>query len=380
MQQRALPRAADGGKTLREVPLTYLNMRVKNALKVFIGFVPAFATFALTKDWWLLAYFGAFIWFGITGLRNILQSVLGGGGIKRSPLLRWNEYVSWERITDSLLYTGFSVPLLDYVVKTVILDRAFGVTTATSPIVLYSVMAWRTASIFRATMPFEGFQRAPFSGTSSGASSPSPSRSSSTRSSRHSRSGGRSGSGRSSPEMGRRHLQIGLRLRGRSHRGHGGPGHEPADALPRLRGQADPVVRYLRPPGIVASRIGRARNARIPGPTHRGDRRRSPRPGEGDHHQCPRPFLFLDVPAARQGLLCAVSSGTCPRRSAGSWFVPNRSCRGNGRYARCSWTVWSEANSPGHSRSISTDPGNTSTPCKSSCRANCPKSRKGESG
>ncbi|MEN6486749.1 MAG: hypothetical protein ABFD98_17875 [Syntrophobacteraceae bacterium] len=121
--------------------LDYLNSFFRNALKVFIGFVPAFATFALTKDWWLLAYFGAFIWFGITGLRNILQSVLGAGGVRRSPLLRWNSYVNWDRISDSLLYTGFSVPLLDYLVKTVILDRIFGVNTSTSPVMLYTVMA-----------------------------------------------------------------------------------------------------------------------------------------------------------------------------------------------------------------------------------------------
>jgi len=119
----------------------YLNTSLKNGLKVLIGFIPAFLTFALTKDWWLLAYFGAFIWFAITGLRIILQSVLGGGGIRRSPLLRMDDYVSWERLADSLLYTGFSVPLLDYVVKTLILDRSFGITTATSPIALYSAMA-----------------------------------------------------------------------------------------------------------------------------------------------------------------------------------------------------------------------------------------------
>ena len=110
-----------------------LNTQLQNALKVVIGFIPAFATFALTKDWWLLAYCGAFIWFGITGLRNILQSVLGGGGFRRSPLLNWNDYISWSRITDSLMYTGFSVPLLDYVVKTLILDRTFGITTAHQP-------------------------------------------------------------------------------------------------------------------------------------------------------------------------------------------------------------------------------------------------------
>lgn len=119
----------------------YLNSRLKQVLKVVIGFVPAFLTFAWSKDWWLLAYFGAFIWFGITGLRNIVQSVLGGGGFRRSPLLHWNDFVSWERLADSLFFTGFSVPLLDYLVKTVILDRGMGINTSTDPLALYALMA-----------------------------------------------------------------------------------------------------------------------------------------------------------------------------------------------------------------------------------------------
>ena len=126
-------------ETLEE-PWKYLNTNLKNSLKVLIGFIPAFLTFFLTKDWWLLAYFGAVIWFGITGSRNIIQSVLGGGGLHRSPLLPWNSLVSWSRISDSLLYTGFSVPLLDFVVKTLLLDRTFGVTTSTNPVLLYAVM------------------------------------------------------------------------------------------------------------------------------------------------------------------------------------------------------------------------------------------------
>jgi hypothetical protein len=134
-------KAPESPKRRRGLQWTYLNSKLKNAIKVIIGFIPAFLTFALTKDWWVLAYLGAFIWFGITGLRNILQSVLGGGGFRRSPLLNWNDYVSWTRITDSLLFTGFSVPLLDYVVKTVILDRGFGITTETSPVLLYTFMA-----------------------------------------------------------------------------------------------------------------------------------------------------------------------------------------------------------------------------------------------
>ncbi len=128
-------------KKPRRLSWRYLNTGLKNFLKILIGFVPAFATFALTKDWWFLSYFGAFIWFGITGLRNILQSVLGGGGIRRSPLLRWNDYVKWERLADSLLFTGFSVPLLDYVAKTLILSEGFGITTASNPVALYGFMA-----------------------------------------------------------------------------------------------------------------------------------------------------------------------------------------------------------------------------------------------
>lgn len=119
----------------------YLNSGLKNGLKVLIGFIPAFATFYLTKEWWVLAYLGAFIWFGITGLRNILQSVIGGGGLRRSPLLHWNDLVSWERTADSLLFTGFSVPLLDYLTKSVFLDMGFNINTSTNPILLYTLMA-----------------------------------------------------------------------------------------------------------------------------------------------------------------------------------------------------------------------------------------------
>jgi hypothetical protein len=140
-------------------PWKYLNTNLKNSLKVLLGFIPAFLTFSLTKDWWLLAYMGAFIWFSITGARNIIQSVLGGGGLRRSPLLPWNSLVSWSRIADSLLYTGFSVPLLDYLVKTVLLDQGFGITTATNPVLLYSVMGLANGIYISAHNTFRGLPR-----------------------------------------------------------------------------------------------------------------------------------------------------------------------------------------------------------------------------
>ena len=119
----------------------YMNSRLKNSLKILFGFIPAALSFALTKDWWLLAWFGPVIWFGITGVRNVIQSVLGSGGLKRSPLLKWNDFVSWSRLCDSLFYTGFSVPLLDYFCKSLLLDKGFGINTATNATLLYAVMA-----------------------------------------------------------------------------------------------------------------------------------------------------------------------------------------------------------------------------------------------
>ncbi len=141
-----------------------LNTKLKNCLKIFIGFVPAFVCFALTKDWWFLAYFGAFIWFGITGFRNIIQSVLGGGGINRSSLTKWNDYVSWERLTDSLLYTGFSVPLLDLLVKTILLDRTFGINISSNPLALYSGMALANGIYLSSHNAFRGFPKGVIAG------------------------------------------------------------------------------------------------------------------------------------------------------------------------------------------------------------------------
>ncbi|HDQ39610.1 MAG TPA: hypothetical protein ENN39_01070 [Desulfonatronum sp.] len=140
--------------------LRYVNTNIKNCLKILVGLVPAFATFALTRDWWLLAYFGAFIWFGITGLRNIIQSVLGVGGLRRSPLLRWSEYVKWNRIADSLMYTGFSVPLLDYLVKSLFLEQGLGVTAQNSPFVLYATIALVNALYLAGHNLFRGLPRA----------------------------------------------------------------------------------------------------------------------------------------------------------------------------------------------------------------------------
>ncbi|MDO9558501.1 MAG: hypothetical protein Q7I89_02320, partial [Syntrophales bacterium] len=159
--------------TLEEPPLLsysgfswkYLNSHLKTVLKVAFGFIPAFLTFYLSKDWWVLAYGGAFIWFGITGLRNVIQSVMGGGGLRRTTLLHWKDYVSWERLADSLMFTGFSVPLLDYFTKTLLLEGLLGITTASNPVVLYAVIALVNGLYLSGHNAFRGLQRAAIAGS-----------------------------------------------------------------------------------------------------------------------------------------------------------------------------------------------------------------------
>ena len=119
----------------------YLNTKLANTLKVLAGLVPAFLSFQYTQDWWLLAWFGALFFFAITGFRNIMQSVLGGGGLFRTTLLRWNDHVSWSRLCDSLMYTGFSVPLLELLIRSVILEQGFGMSVETQPVLMYTIIS-----------------------------------------------------------------------------------------------------------------------------------------------------------------------------------------------------------------------------------------------
>ena len=121
---------------------TYLNSNIKIFLKIGIGFLAAFFTFYFTNtQWWVLMYFGAPIWFGITAVRNMIQLVASGGGWRSSPLLKWNEFISWQRISDSLFFTGLSVPLLDYVIKTLLLQHVCGLTTENAPWIVFAGIA-----------------------------------------------------------------------------------------------------------------------------------------------------------------------------------------------------------------------------------------------
>ena len=119
----------------------YLNSTLRIGAKIGLGFIPAFLTFFFSQDWWLLTYLGALIWFAITGVRNIIQSMLACGGINRPSLVKWKNYLSWDRLADSLMFTGFSVPLLDYLVKTLALEQGLGATVGTHPIMVYAAIS-----------------------------------------------------------------------------------------------------------------------------------------------------------------------------------------------------------------------------------------------
>ena len=127
--------AAGGGEYWR-----YLNTKVKIALEIVAGYLAAALSFLCSdsSQWWLLTYFGAAIWLGITLVRNLAQSVLAGGGFRRSSFFKWRDYISWQRVADSLFFTGLSVPLLELAVKRGIIAGWLGWNAEAYPLAVYT--------------------------------------------------------------------------------------------------------------------------------------------------------------------------------------------------------------------------------------------------
>ena len=139
--------------------LAYLNTPISNLLKVLVGFIPAMVCFYYTQSWWPLVWFGAPIWFAITGLRNIAQAVLGGGGIRQSSLLRWNNYVNWTRICDSLMYTGLSVVLLEWLIRCELLERGLDLTLDDYPLLVFTIISTANSLYIASHNIFRGLQK-----------------------------------------------------------------------------------------------------------------------------------------------------------------------------------------------------------------------------
>ncbi|MCR5813015.1 MAG: hypothetical protein K6G15_00790 [Desulfovibrio sp.] len=137
----------------------YLNTNFMNLLKVLLGFIPAFFSFYFMQDWWFLAWFGAFIWFGITGIRNVLQMVMTARGASRGTLVHWTKQVSIPRLCDSLMYTGISVLLLEVMVRVLLLEVAMGVTVDEYPLFVYTVLNCVNALYIFCHNIYRGFPR-----------------------------------------------------------------------------------------------------------------------------------------------------------------------------------------------------------------------------
>ena len=132
----------NGGTPGRRIDLRwrYVNTVLVNSTLILAGFVSAFLAFQYTQQGFL-AYWGAPLWFAVTGSRNILQAVIAGGGLRRYSALTWKDYVSWGRLSESLFYTGFSVPLLEIGVRYLLLQRGLGLTAANSSLAVFLTLA-----------------------------------------------------------------------------------------------------------------------------------------------------------------------------------------------------------------------------------------------
>lgn len=143
----------------KKLGISYTNTALLNILKVSVGFLPAFITFYLTQDWWVLAWFGALIWFSITGIRNIIQAVIAGGGFQKGARINWKSLVNWSRVSDSLMYTGMSVVLLEGLTRNVLLGHILGITVDKAPLLVFSIIALANGLYISSHNIFRGFPK-----------------------------------------------------------------------------------------------------------------------------------------------------------------------------------------------------------------------------
>jgi hypothetical protein len=84
--------------------LRYLNPGLKNAFNAGVGFIVAN---------WFVGPAYALLWLGITGFRNTIADLIATRGARFS---QWTvKNVSFDNVARSLFWTGFSVPILDFV-------------------------------------------------------------------------------------------------------------------------------------------------------------------------------------------------------------------------------------------------------------------------
>lgn len=143
----------------RGASFSYMNTTLLNVIKVTLGFLPAFLTFMLTQNWWVLAWFGALIWFSITGIRNIIQAIISGGGFQKGARIDWRQLINWSRISDSLMYTGLSVVLLEGFTRNVVLGHILGITVDKAPLLVFSIIALANGLYISSHNIFRGFPK-----------------------------------------------------------------------------------------------------------------------------------------------------------------------------------------------------------------------------
>lgn len=113
----------------------------------------------LTQNWWVLAWFGALIWFSITGIRNIIQAVIAGGGFQKGARIDWKSLINWSRVSDSLMYTGMSVVLLEGFTRNVLLGHILGITVDKAPLLVFSIIALANGLYISSHNIFRGFPK-----------------------------------------------------------------------------------------------------------------------------------------------------------------------------------------------------------------------------
>lgn len=81
------------------------------------------------------------------------------GGFQKGARIDWKSLINWSRVSDSLMYTGMSVVLLEGFTRNVLLGHILGITVDKAPLLVFSIIALANGLYISSHNIFRGFPK-----------------------------------------------------------------------------------------------------------------------------------------------------------------------------------------------------------------------------
>jgi len=89
----------------------------------------------------------------------LIRALIAAGGFRQGMRINWTQVVNWSRVSDSLMYTGMSVVLLEGFTRNILLGHWLGITVDKAPLLVFSIIALANGLYISSHNIFRGFPK-----------------------------------------------------------------------------------------------------------------------------------------------------------------------------------------------------------------------------